>query len=1445
MAQSAQAKEVILEIGEKDSGTSTITTFNQNGTISYQIFGDGCKGDCDEYNGEAPLNANENFDNFNEWYGLKITSFRMFGNTPNNPHYVPLSNPGTVAYGGPSGEICLQFPTTPTSGYLNSQIIRLNMTTADGTDPNFEGMETSTWNSASLTYVNNLKRDYRSDTEQGRMMYLYPKTESGFTTSISLEVLEGHKGVLYLRGPGIDNMGVYLQTKFPSVTNPSEFFEDAFWQNFEGYITPYVHTGAWKYDIGSITYNSQRENIHLSYATSLVAPVNFASVVNNNVNFGLRSSHELFECRNADTQGYHIKLTIDSIQGCELEVLTYLDYTSIGTYVNQGGYDINDIQYALDYENIDSNQKPWAYKTITTPGTYEFCVPFIPDMCIYEEMQHNPLGFSNGTPGGWSTNVKVQTAGNAFDYKHYYEAQYHFLRVKETSSSLSTLTMSKFEIKEGGTNWDYDVVPTYLQSDFEVQTYTYHYLDTMNKDSVPLGLTLNSGDLRDPSKRSTGYSKTFELPASDRNQRILRTMTADGSHRILEDLRWKKARISVNGVICFSGFARIEKSVTGNGGKYMCHILQDPSYWPELLKDKKLCELGLPTHEKTYQNVVNSWSSNSDNQNYVYPIINYGEWLKDSDPLITAHTLKQIHPAVYVRHIVVQMFSQIGYTIESDFFKTQEFKRLIVPYTSGEEYDFSGSSDLGENSDYSAHASKAGEVSMPTMPATGSNLNTTRYFYPVIPVQNGIAHYSQGSSSSVQNGYTVPFSGRYILYYKATVKVSQNGTSGDSGMWASRFAVNGQTMGYSQYGGWADSAASGGQYVFNSNAGPPTTQDGVTASNPIGLPNAVWRHTDNGEAWTTEDCQMEINLSQGDKVQVRFFGINFKAFRECRGKIKNQDFMCYPKIGQAFVPPFTASLDMALGCGTKQLDFLRGITEMFNLYWDADNEQKIVRCEPYDSFYGKGRLIDWSQKIDRKSWSDKFLIDELAKTVYFRYKRDSGDKIVERYNESMTDSLGYDKELWDLKITNEDLYRKSEKNLGSTIVSPTMRMYTGGNGCEHTFPDTPYNNSPTVPVMWSGSASWGWFNSLQRPAYDTNHSLRILNYYGLSPNTGAWKLTDDSGIVQTHNSYPYAYTYNYEHFSTSPYEDNLAWHNIGNQRGLFDKYYGNFFEKVSGGAALRTCMMDLTPSDIANFDFRDIIKIVMDGGVSTYWTVNKVSDYKPALDELTKVELIEWKYEVPSTKRGAVSGKLMSPTNYGGLDKLNPDGGSAIIKEKDRTIVLSTNGEYSIVKNNDIPEDNFVKTYNNVSVKSIEMNAPQQYQSAMTSNNANGITNQPSIYSAINTNHITGNSIALGKGLNAHDGQVVLGCHNDENPNDIFQVGSGYISDGKFIKQNAISVNENGEFSVFGGEVVAEFSTSDLTITGDVYYKDKDGNKRKVYLKSSKLSNNINKNNKY
>ena len=63
---------------------------------------------------------------------------------------------------------------------------------------------------------------------------------------------------------------------------------------------------------------------------------------------------------------------------------------------------------------------------------------------------------------------------------------------------------------------------------------------------------------------------------------------------------------------------------------------------------------------------------------------------------------------------------------------------------------------------------------------------------------------------------------------------------------------------------------------------------------------------------------------------------------------------------------------------------------------------------------------------------------------------------------------------------------------------------------------------------------------------------------------------------------------------------------------------------MNGGSALRTCKINLNANDISGFDYRDLILLNIDG-VSTYWTVNSIKDYKPNKNELTTVELIEWK----------------------------------------------------------------------------------------------------------------------------------------------------------------------------------------------------------------------------
>jgi len=960
-------------------------------------------------------------------------------------------------------------------------------------------------------------------------------------------------------------------------------------------------------------------------------------------------------------------------------------------------------------------------------------------------------------------------------------------------------------------------VPTYIDRVISVPTYNYEVLDIFDKDKVPLALSFKSGDLSDPSKRSTGYSKTFELPANNRNQKILKTMTADGSNRQIADISWRKARIKSNGIVVFSGYARIEKSITGQGGRYSCHILQDPSYWPELIGDKKLSDLTFPTHIKSYETVTGSWTKTVEDIPYVYPAINYGEWSKDSDGGDGVnHSVADFHPATYAKAIVDRIFDDIGYSIDSNFFNTKFFKHLIIPYTSNEDYNTNQDEDnqgLGENGNFSILAGRPTENSLDTIPSTGTNSYTHRTWFPWMSGVSGLLDNWEDNTSyeSNQNGFTIPFTGNWWVTYTTQIKLDAEGDSGiglfgcgnsNFGQWAAWVLVNGlapmQT--FDGNGAWINPASVNlgeANYVFsigdggqldcqmgNSDTGPPEMLEGTqgfTADEPCSNDN-----------WITRTFSCKLSLQYGDLVNIGYYGWNRKNTCKLKGKVRNQELHIYPDLVQSFPQPSEVSLTSSLGDKYKQIDFLKGLTEMFNLYWTADNDTKVVSVEPYDNFFGSGDVIDWSQKIDRKSWTDKFLIEELAKTVRYKYKIDGNDDIVRVSN------IEQENELWSLDVTFDQLYRKTLKELGSTIFSPTHRIKSDAGG-DGTFVVFPLSEWPIMPCMWNGNeVQTNWFgnatsfgtnifnwtgniNPGERPDYSTNFNIRILNWGGLSDKTGPWTLSNDVGNGILQNTYPYAYTYNYNHAGEpGVIEDNLAWKSFAGQlvqfgvsqlnmyqRGLFDRYYGRLFEKINGGAALRTCMINLSPTDIANFDFRNIIKIVMDGGIETFWTVNSIKDYKPGKDELTKVELIEWKNGFTTKGKGKPAGA----TNYGGIRPNDISGGKGDF--------VGSNGEATIYPDGGwyIPNDT------------------------------------PAISDTIKiTNNVTPASIRMKSKLPPLK-----------------------------IKETEKIIKGRNDLYVDGGSIGADIETKDFTMTADIYYEDLNGQKRKISLKERKGNNAIRK----
>ena len=1060
-----------------------------------------------------------------------------------------------------------------------------------------------------------------------------------------------------------------------------------------------------------------------------------------------------------------------------------------------------------------------------------------------------------------SYSVKIITGANATTTGVYSESifdGFHHNRDIFTFEATDVESSCKFNVnfikKSDIVFGKYPITTTTTRDVYEEHNLSYHlgtwnYLEVLDRKENPVALNFFSQDLKEVTKRTGGFSKTFELPASNYNQRILKTLSGVGSERAGEEIIWKKARLKSNGVYVFKGYARIEQVMTGEGGMYTCHLLEDPTVWPQLLGDNRLCDLEFDSHTKDYNTVVNSWNSNQSLIDYVYAFANYGEW-NNTTPN-TPHNLLDFHPSIYVKSIVDKIFSTIGYTVQSNFFESAEFKKLVIPHTSGEEYT-NIEELLGEDGSHYALAERASEdyyylddcdcgagvldagedeyiQDQPTL-----NINTDLGGNFTGPSSTQAGGGGTTTSGNPAKGYVAPFSGRYFVKFNAKQKVAA-GTSWGSGWYGvsgSRIVVNGKVTRKLTVASFAPitttSPADGSQppdlyYNFIGNdmavhaPSNPSTY-GLHVNPPYNMTGSAGCRTysDDASSWINMGFECEINLLAGDVVWYQVQSSNFECFYDRGLKVKEQSFMVYPLAEQTgAVPAVEVNLGKSLPC-VKQKDFLKGLTDLFNLHWLSDDDSLVVSCEPYDDFYGAGEIQDWTKKIDKTSWTDTFLIEELARLIKFQYDPESGDDLVRLIDESNFETTLAP--LWSYHLTpTQDLYKKKEMIMGTTLFSPTMSVRDRTFGTS-----SAPASSPVMPAFWQDESQIAWLETQDRPENSLKFNIRIQNYYGRYK-SGYFYIIDENAVLRYHNQYPtgapgFHYPYmdtTFQKFGSNTHIPlakvfSLKWHDsYGTSStpeyypGLYTRYYSRIIDKINGGVALRTCEMNLNQNDIASFNYRDIIHLKIDE-VSTYWIVNKIIDYKPGRNELTKVELVEWKYGI--SERQMASAKLRGD---------NP------VTSATREFTSNSNLMPQVVSSEN--------TYNNA----VAVNKkPTARQLLINKNSGISLENNSG-------NSTVGNGIAIGYGLTANKNQMVVGQYNVNDAQSLFQVGNGYLDvTGEIVNQTALNVTKSG-VDFFGGEIVSNFKIGEHTITQDVYYTDKEGLTRKLYLNSkvSKSSN--------
>ena len=776
------------------------------------------------------------------------------------------------------------------------------------------------------------------------------------------------------------------------------------------------------------------------------------------------------------------------------------------------------------------------------------------------------------------------------------------------------------------------------------------YLDTY--DNWDVALTYQVLDILDITKRTTSFSKTIIIPGTAINNDFFENIF---------DVNVDLSVTSYNPKISIPAQIRIGDQLIFEGNLQLLQIIQNQKMVEYeiiitgILKnvlfnfgDYYLSQLNLDeyNHTRSISAITNSWNYNiikngglidatGLGEGYVYPYIVNGN---SQDVATTSYVYDQ-YPAVYVKTIIDKMFEFAGYTYTSNFFNSDYFKKLVIPFTndklqetpeniSGRTTTVSVNATLPEpasifnNGTLQAYQNSAGVTGYrqitPVMNLNSSwqyNVNYGRYFpldletgsVGTIPLQdpnnswdvnNTLTKYTNQEAGF----YQIDFRMDFILKF---IQKNGNNISHNSGSFGYSAAIYKRTGGS---GFW--------QQIIGS---PATGQGSITPSGGVHL--SPWYDTAN--PINIDMFVPNIYLEVGDEIAVSF-ALQYPSTISWAGLDKNTYMVALVSNTTGTEPNYLsiqpasntisnpiANIPMSqILPAMKMKDFFLSISKMFNLIvTDNPNKTNDVIIEPRDDYYDTKRKVkDWTYKLDRSSDIIQVPMSELDIRGY---------------------SFAYD--------TDDDFYNK-QYNL------ETKRYYADYevdfiNEFSNQIQEVKINFAPTPDTDNFISTRVAPF--LADIAEDNTLSPRkvkprILFYDGLKNGSSYILKNSPTDVGTSYTQYAYVGMWD---DATNPQFDlafgspEKVYYNTTNYptQTLVELFYKNTLTDIQDvNAKLLKGYFDLSVADIQDFDFRDVIFID-----NAYYRVNKISDYNPVkTDRLTLVELYKISnidYYVPET----------------------------------------------------------------------------------------------------------------------------------------------------------------------------------------------------------------------
>lgn len=539
-----------------------------------------------------------------------------------------------------------------------------------------------------------------------------------------------------------------------------------------------------------------------------------------------------------------------------------------------------------------------------------------------------------------------------------------------------------------------------------------------------------------------------------------------------------------------------------------------------------------------------------------YPLIDYGNYSTDKKD----YKFKTFRPALHVFEYIDKIIKGAGYTWESKFFKSDFFKRLIIPYNESKLVALTSNLFAG-NSIYAKFQDT-------------SNPSWTYQINQVLPISESI-----GNIFTTTDNLTYTYTGQATTIligaqFNTELFYDRAFSDNDYGTYNYTLEI------------YKNGSATGIKYI---------NSDHITSA---------WGYS-HAKKSITATLNGNLAINTNDTIEIK---INVTLYAFGTGVFKFTNFVENSFVSYAAQYPIvaeiqyngTVEMSRCIPKNVLQKDFFASILKMFYLMVTEDKyKEKHLKIEPWTWFYNlnPSSYLDWSMKLDRSQpIRIKPMSEANARYYDIKYKSDTdyfNDFYKKRYSEGYGD-VRYDNEL------------EFSKDASSTEVIFSATPLVGYQ-----------NEDKVVPAIFKWDGKVAGTNE-----ENVNSNIRIMQKKGIDE-VDEWSVLNDTGaILASYTKYPYAGHFDdpdapnsdLNFGATKELFFTLTSGALGNN--LFNAFYSSYLAEITDkDSRLVTAKFKLNDTDIFNLDFGQFI--YLDG---VLYRLSKIVDYTPG--EICTVELL-------------------------------------------------------------------------------------------------------------------------------------------------------------------------------------------------------------------------------